>query len=53
MRGNLLQGACGGQRSFLQPGVYVFRALETFFEIADPLTKAAHFLSDRLEVFQA
>ena len=48
-----MQSASRRQRSFLQPGVHLFDVLKARLEIADPLTKAAHFLRDRLEVFQA
>ncbi len=34
-------------------GLEARRQLEARLKIADPLTKAAHFLRDRLEVFQA
>jgi hypothetical protein len=34
-------------------GVDLFDVVKALLEIADPLAKAAHFLSDRLDVFQA
>jgi hypothetical protein len=53
VRRNVLERASGGQRGFLQPGVHLFDVLEARLKIADPLTKAAYFLRDRLEVFHA